>query len=252
MGGGDEGAASGRGLHHGDAQAEAADDAVAAGEAVTGGGAAGRVFAHQGPRALHGFLELGVPGGIDHIHARSQHGDHRAAGFQSALGGGAVDALRQAGYDHAALFRQLGGDARCCVLPVGGCLSRPHHADAEPVVHRRQLTFNINHRRRVLDAPQPVRIIRVLKAEDAHAHFPAALLDGLGLGNILVLQRPQVRVPQAFHPTQVGRLCQEQLPCRAHGAQAAPGDPWADARLGQPEPIAKIRHAFPSPDRPPT
>ena len=252
MGGGDERAALLGRLHHGDAQAEAADDAVAPGEAVAGGAGPRRVFAHQSAQPGHGLLQLPVPGGIDHVHPRAQHGDHRTPGPESPLGGGAVDTLRQTGDDDAALLRQLPGNALRRRLSVFGGFSGAHHADAQPIVHRRQLTFNIDDRGRILDAPQPVGIIRILEAEDLHAGLPALLLDGLGAGDIFSFQGPKIPFPQALHAPQGGGIGQEQLPRRAHGPKTAAHDPGADPQPGQPEPIAQIRHSFLSPDRPPT
>ena len=128
---------------------------------------------------------LGQPCVLRRVHAVEpvgEHGDGAAAGLQRGAVDDAVDAARQPGDDGDAVGRQA-----ACQLPgglpaVGGGAPRADDGDA-PAVFGQPLPADVDHRRRIVDLAQPLRV-GVMEARDrAHARLrqPFELRRGLAL-----------------------------------------------------------------------
>ena len=106
--GGDEGAATGSGFDNDCADREAADDAIALGEASGTRRGVGRSFAEEGPALEDLFGEGVVFGRVDVEDAATEDGEGSSAGGEGAAVGSGIDTASQAADD---------GDAGSCEAP---------------------------------------------------------------------------------------------------------------------------------------
>ena len=157
--GGDEGAALQARLDHHGSGAQAADDAVAAGEMIPGRRRGQRELRNE--RALGENLpaQFAIARGIADIDPGAHYRHRASAGGKRALVGRGIDAERHAGADRQPRGAQFMGQPLGVAAAVGAAAAAAHHGDGR----FRQtfgLAFHIQHRRRRGDFAQRERIAR--------------------------------------------------------------------------------------------
>ena len=210
--GGDQRAAVLGGLHRRHARGQAAEDAVADGEAPPLRRGAGRVFRQDGPRGGHVLVESLVAPGVDHVHPAGQHRHRRAAALEGPLEGGRVDALGQAGEHQRPRPGQLQAQPPRHGHAVGGTLPGPHDGDGQLLVKAEEPPLHIEHQGKVVELEQTLRVGRVLVGQQGDAQPVAVAQDALRPLQGLVRQgaaKPFTQRKQFVLPGvgEVGRLC---------------------------------------------
>ena len=116
--GGDQRAASLRGLDHDHAKAEPADDSIAHRKATGQGRCAGLGLGDDRPRLRDRLRQLGMFGWVDAVETGRHHRHRRAASLEGTAMRGRVDATGQPTDDHHAELRKIPSQAACGTLAI--------------------------------------------------------------------------------------------------------------------------------------
>src|SRR5581483_3020287 len=159
----DEGAAVDVALDDEDAEAEGAEDAVAAREVLAARLRAEGVVADQAA-LLHDLLrQLDVLGRVDDVEATGEHGDGAAAGDEGRAVRDGVDAAGEAADDGDAVTREVGREVLGGLAAVGRGAPRADDGDG-PLVLGPEVAADVEDGRPVVHLPEAERVGFVVPA----------------------------------------------------------------------------------------
>ena len=118
----------------------------------------------------------------------AQHTDAPAPCLQRSPGRRGVNARGQTGDDDAAALCGLISKPAACFQAVGAGFPGADDRDGGLIIQLRQLSPDIDYRRRGKDIPEPPGIIRVLHGDRAQVQSPALCQNLLHPGQIPVFQ----------------------------------------------------------------
>src|ERR1039457_2438485 len=211
-----------RALHHQNAHADSADNAVADGEILRNRPRPQGKFRNNQSFSRQFHRQLAVFRRIDDIHAASQHGYGVPAASQRAFVGGGIDAARHPADDGETGVRQVPRQALGHCQAVGRRTPRPHYPQADGL---QQLDAPAGEQqyRRIEDLAQRLRIARIA---DGDRH-------GGALRHLLVLRGGVFKGASAGDGLRHGATDAGALQFGARGAKDGLGSPKAIQQLSR-------------------
>lgn len=193
---------------------------------------------------LHNIIhQLFVLPRIAYIDTTAEHGNGLSARFNRRTIGGSINANRHTRHDNDAALGKVAREMPRRLLAVSGTLPRADNGDRHSVCKIRQGAAHIQHKRRIRNLAQQLRISFIFQCHDLNVLLPARLLD--------VLRDRQIFFHQRIHfylvePRNVLKLLLLRTPNRfrrAESLEQMPAKSRAASRPRcQPQPIDPIRH----------